>query len=291
MLGIIINQFVSGLTYSALLFVVASGLVLVFGALRIINLAHGSLYMLAAYMTYSLARRLPDRISTFLLIMVIIFFVLAFIGGVIEFVLVRRVYRSEHIFQLVLTFGLVWILADVTRVGWGVGLIALPRPQSFAGPINLLGYSFPLYNLIILGAAVLIALLLWVLLHKTYIGMVIRAITNNPDMASSLGVNVPIWRTWIFALGSGMAGIGGVLAAPLASLSLGMDWKILMDLFIVIVIGGLGSLGGAMIGAFILGQVNAFGILILPRLALIFGFVAMAIVLLIRPMGLMGKED
>ena len=291
MLGIIINQFVSGLTYSALLFVVASGLVLVFGALRVINLAHGALYMLAAYMTYSLARLLPDQIWSFLLIVVIVFFVLAFIGGVIEFTLVRRIYRSEHIFQLVLTFGLVWIIADVVRVGWGVGLIALPRPQAFAGPVTLFGHSLPVYNLIILGAAGVIALLLWLLLHKTDIGMVIRAITNNPDMASSLGVNVPMWRTWVFALGCGMAGIGGVLSAPMASLSMGMDWKILMDLFIVIVIGGLGSLGGAMIGAFILGQVNAFGILILPRLALIFGFVAMAIVLLIRPMGLMGKED
>lgn len=291
MLGIIINQFVSGLTYSALLFVVASGLVLVFGALRIINLAHGSLYMLAAYMTYSLARHLSDQISSFLLIAVIVFFVLAFIGGVIEFTLVRRIYRSEHIFQLVLTFGLVWIIADAVRVGWGVGLIALPRPRGLEGPVTLLGHSLPLYNLIILGAAGVIAVLLWLLLHKTDVGMVIRAITNNPDMASSLGVNVPMWRTWVFALGCGMAGIGGVLSAPLASLSLGMDWKILMDLFIVIVIGGLGSLGGAMIGAFILGQVNAFGILILPRLALIFGFVAMAIVLLIRPLGLMGKED
>ena len=283
--------FISGLIYSSLLFVVASGLVLTFGALRITNLAHGSLYMLAAYIAYSFLTLLPDQPLYFFLVLFITFFVLAIVGGVIEVLLLRRIYRSEHILQLVLTFGLIWILSDVVRGGWGIGLKTVPKPEFLGGSITIAGNSFPTYNSLIFIAAIIVGLGLWLLLYRTNAGIVIRAITNDPDMTNSLGINVPMWRTLIFSLGCGLAGIGGALATPWASLGLGMDWKILIDLFIVIVIGGMGSYAGAIIGVLILGQVNAFGILVVPKLAMVFGFLAMAIVLLIRPWGLLGRPE
>jgi len=285
------NQFFSGLIYGALLFVIASGLVLTFGALRILNLAHASLYMLAAYMTYSLVRLFPEGPFYFFLVLFIASVLTALLGVLIEVLLLRRIYQAEELLQLVLTFGVVWILSDVVRGGWGVGFHAVPRPRFLSGSFTILGYTSPMYNLLILIAAVAVALGIWFLLYRTNAGIVIRAMTDDPEMSSSLGINIPMWRTMIFALGSGLAGLSGVLATPLASLGLGMDAKVLNDLFIVIIIGGMGSFPGAMIGAFILGQLNAFGVLIIPKLALIFGFLAMAIVLLIRPWGLLGRPE
>lgn len=285
------NQFISGLIHAALLFVIASGLVLTFGALRIINMAHASLYMLAAYITYSLVSFFPDEPSYFFLVLFAVSILIALLGILIEVLLLRRIYRAEHLLQLVLTFGIVWILSDVVRGGWGVGLHAVPRPRFLSGSFTIFGYTSPTYNLLIFATAVILALGLWFLLYRTNTGIVIRSITDDPEMSNSLGINIPRWRTMIFALGSGLAGLGGVLATPLASLGLGMDMKILNDLFIVVIIGGMGSFPGAMIGAFILGQLNAFGVLIIPKLALIFGFLAMAIVLLIRPSGLLGRPE
>jgi branched-subunit amino acid ABC-type transport system permease component len=287
----IFNQFVSGLIYAALLFVIASGLVLTFGALRIINLAHASLYMVAAYMTYSLVRFFPDNPFYFFSVLLITCLVIALVGILIEVLLLRLIYRAEELLQLVLTFGLVWIFSDVVRAGWGVGLHAIPRPRFLSGSFTIFGHASPTYNLMILATAAVVAIGLWFLFYRTNAGIVIRAMTDDPEMSSSLGVNIPMWRTMIFALGSALAGLGGAIAAPLASLELGMDMKVLNDLFIVIIIGGMGSFPGAMIGAFILGQLNAFGILIVPKLALIFGFVAMAVVLLIRPWGLLGRPE
>jgi branched-chain amino acid transport system permease protein len=287
----LIDQFVSGLMYAAMLFVIASGLVLTFGALRVINLAHASLYMLAAYITYSLIRFFPDNPFYFFSVLLITCLLIAFVGILIEVLLLRRIYRAEELLQLVLTFGLVWIFSDVVRAGWGVGMHAVPKPQFLSGSFTILRYTSPTYNLMILMTAAVVAIGLWFLFYKTNAGIVIRAMTDDPEMSSSLGINIPMWRTTIFALGSALAGLGGALATPLASLQLGMDMKVLNDLFIVIIIGGMGSFPGAMIGAFILGELNAFGILILPKLALIFGFLAMAVVLLIRPWGLLGRPE
>lgn len=285
------NIFLSGLIYSSLIVVVASGLILTLGALRLINLAHGSLYMLAAYLAFSFSCLFPDQPFYFFLVLVIDFFVLAFLGGVIEVLLFRRIYRSDHILQLVITFGLIWITQDVIRGAWGVGLKAVPMPEFLAESITFMDYTVSMYNLLIIIVALFVSFGLWFLLSKTDAGMIIRAITNDADMTDCLGINVPMWRTLILALGCGLAGLAGALVTPWGSLGLGMDWKILMDLVIVIVIGGMGSFTGAIIGAFVLGQVNAFGILILPKFAIVSGFIVMAIVLLIRPRGLLGRPE
>lgn len=273
------------------MFVIASGLVLTFGVLRIINMAHASLYMLGAYIAYSFVRLFPDEPFYFFLAVLISSALIALLGILVEVLLLRRIYRAEELLQLVLTFGIVWILSDVVRGGWGVGLHAVPRPSFLSGSFTIFGYTSPTYNFVILAAAIIVALGFWFLLYGTNAGIVIRSITDDPEMSNSLGINIPMWRTMIFALGSALAGLGGALAAPLGSLGLGMDFKILNDLFIVVIIGGMGSFPGAMIGAFILGQLNGFGVLIIPKLALIFGFLAMAIVLLIRPSGLLGRPE
>jgi branched-subunit amino acid ABC-type transport system permease component len=283
--------FLSGLIYSSLLIVVASGLMLTLGALRIVNLAHGSLYMLAAYTAFSLFQLFPDSPLYFMLVLLIDFILLAIVGGVIEIVLFRRIYKSDHTLQLVITFGLIWIAQDVVRAGWGVGLKAVPMPEFLQDSIVVMGYMISMYNLLILVVAVVVSLGLWLLLSRTQAGMIIRAITDDADMTESLGVDVRKWRTLIMALGCGLAGVAGALVTPWGSLAIGMDWKVLMDLVIVVVIGGMGSFTGAILGALILGQVNAFGILVLPEFAVVSGFIVMAIVLLIRPRGLLGRPE
>lgn len=283
--------FLSGLIYSSLLIVVASGLILTLGALRLVNLAHGSLYMLAAYAAFSLFRIFPDTPICFFLVLLIDFVLLALLGAIIEIVLFRRIYRSDHILQLVITFGLIWITQDVVRGGWGVGLKAVPMPEFLQESVTAIGYTISMYNLLIIVVAVVVSFGLWFLLSRTKAGMIIRAITNDADMTDCLGIDVRMWRTLIMALGCGLAGVAGALVTPWGSLAIGMDWKVLMDLVIAIVIGGMGSFTGAIIGALILGQVNAFGILILPEFAIVFGFIVMAIVLLIRPQGLLGRPE
>ena len=283
--------FLSGLIYSSLLIVVASGLILTLGALRLVNLAHGSLYMLAAYTAFSFFHLLPDTPLYFFLVLFIDFILLALLGGVIEIVLFRRIYRSPHILQLVITFGLIWIAQDVVRGAWGVGLKAVPMPGFLQESLTVIGYTISMYNLLIIIVAVFVGFSLWFLLSRTKAGMIIRAITNDADMTDCLGIDVRRWRTLIMALGCGLAGLAGALVTPWASLAIGMDWKVLMDLVIVIVVGGMGSFAGAIIGALILGQVNAFGILVLPEFAIVFGFIVMAIILLIRPQGLLGRQE
>jgi branched-subunit amino acid ABC-type transport system permease component len=283
--------FLSGLIYSSLLIVVASGLILTLGALRLVNLAHGSLYMLAAYAAFSFFHLFPDTPLCFFLVLLMDFVLLAAVGALIEVVLFRRIYRSDHILQLVITFGLIWIAQDVVRGVWGVGLKAVPMPEFLQASITFIGYTISMYNLLIIVVALFVGFGLWFLLSKTKAGMIIRAITNDADMTDCLGIDVRKWRTLIMALGCGLAGVAGALVTPWGSLAIGMDWKVLMDLVIVIVIGGMGSFTGAIIGALILGQVNAFGILILPEFAIVFGFIVMAVVLLIRPQGLLGRPE
>jgi branched-chain amino acid transport system permease protein len=283
--------FLSGLIYSSLIIVVASGLILTLGALRLVNLAHGSLYMLAAYAAFSLFHLFPDTPLCFFLVLLIDFVLLAAVGAVIEVVLFRRIYRSDHILQLVITFGLIWIAQDVVRGVWGVGLKAVPMPEFLQESVTVMGYTISMYNSLIILVAIFVSSGLWFLLSRTQAGMIIRAITNDADMTDCLGIDVRMWRTLIMALGCGLAGLAGALVTPWGSLAIGMDWKVLMDLVIIIVIGGMGSFTGAIIGALILGQVNAFGILILPEFAIVFGFIVMAVVLLIRPQGLLGRPE
>ena len=287
----LIVQLLSGLTNGMILFIVASGLSLVFGVLRVINFAHGSIYMLGAFMAYSVFSTFAAKAFYFPLMLLLAPLGVALVGLVLEVAFFRPVYRKEHLLQLLLTYALVLIIDDLIRWTWGGAYFTVSVPPLFSGALRILGKPFPVYNLFLLLIGPVIALSLWFLLYRAKAGRLIRAAVADPEMLGALGVNVKRVFTSVFVLGAWLAGLGGALVAPLGSISLGMDMDIIIECFAVVVIGGLGSFPGALLGALILGVLHSFGILFLPRAAMGTSFLAMAIVLIIRPWGLFGKPE
>lgn len=287
----LLTQALNGLTLAMSLFLIASGLSLIFGVVGVLNFAHGSLYMLGAYLTYTLALKFVNMPGFFWIAVVLASLVVAAIGAVIERIFIRRLYRRELLYQLLFTYALVLIFSDTVKMVWGSAFKSVPRPATLAGSVEILGRAFPSYYLIVLILGPVVALVLWALLHRTKWGSVIRALASDREMASALGINVISLSTWVFFLGSCLGGFGGALWAPVGSLSPGMDVEIIVDSFIVVVVGGLGSLWGTLLAAIIIGEVTSFGILVLPRFAIVFIFVLMAIVLIARPWGLLGKPS
>lgn len=291
MIASIIIQILSGLSMAMVLFIVAAGLCLIFGTLKVLNFAHGSFFMLGAYLCLTIVAILPNHPLNFWVALIVSPIVVGFIGGIVEVLIFRRIYKFDHIFQLLLSFALILIISDVVKLIWSAHVHPIGTPWPLRGSITILDRIFPIYNvfLIIAGPIILISLL--VLINKTRLGRVIRAVTYNIEMAGALGHNVPMIYTTIFMLGCALGGMGGVLIAPLVGATPGMDMTAIIDCFVIIVIGGMGSYGGAFLAAIILGLLNAFGIIVLPKIALAFGFLLMAIVLIFRPWGLMGKEE
>lgn len=283
---------VNGLSQGMLLFIIASGLSLVFGVLRVINFAHGSLYMIGAFVAYSLSTLLTGgSIYSFLLLLLIVPPIVALVGFVLELTLFRRVYRQEHLLQLLLTYALVLILDDTVRVIWGGDPRNVARPDILAGSVQFLGLALPSYNVFILAIGPFIALALWFLLYRTRAGNIIRAAVSYPDTLGALGVNVSWVMTATFMLGCWLAGLGGVLTAALANIDLGIGMEKIIECFAVVVIGGLGSIGGALLGSLVIGAGITILQLPLGRWALIFPYALMALVLIIRPWGLFGKPE
>lgn len=276
--------------YSLVLWIVVSGLVLKFSNLRIPDFSHASLYMLAAYITYSIVRLLPDEPVSFIFAIIVSFFSLMLVGGILEVVLLRRIYKSVHILQALLTFSLILVFADVVRAIWGLTPKLMPKPSFLSGSFNVGKYSFPTQYILITIVAVLVGIGLWYLLKKTKTGSIIRALTDDPETAACMGINVPRWTTGVFMLGCGLAGLGGSIITLQSALGPGMDLAVLLNLFIVLVIGGMGSLAGSLISVLILGQVNALGVVFFPQLAMVLPFILMAVVLIVRPYGLLGKK-
>jgi branched-subunit amino acid ABC-type transport system permease component len=283
---------VNGLAQGMLLFIIASGLTLVFGVLRIINFAHGSLYMIGAFLAFSLSTVLEEgSLISFMLLLLLVPAALMIVGLALETTLFRRIYDQEHLLQLLLTYALVLILDDTVRVIWGGDIRNVPRPTAFSGSVDLLGLSFPMYNVFILGVGPLIALGLWGLLYRSRAGNLIRAAASYPEMLGALGVNVRMVMTWTFLMGCGLAGVGGVLMAALANIDLGIGMEKIIECFAVVVIGGLGSVWGALLGSLIIGVGISFIQLPLSRLAVVFPYIAMALVLIWRPWGLFGRPE
>lgn len=283
---------VNGLTQGMLLFIIASGLSLVFGVLRVINFAHGSLYMIGAFVAYSLSTLLAGTtMLNFLLLLLIVPPVIALLGLVLEVSMFRRVYGEEHLLQLLLTYALVLILDNVVRLIWGGDPRNVSRPDFLAGSVDFLGMALPSYNVFILIIGPVIALGLWLLLYRTRAGNVIRAAVSYPDTLGALGVNVSWVMTATFMLGCWLAGLGGVLMAALANIDLGIGMEKIIECFAVVVIGGLGSVGGALLGSLIIGVGVTFFQLPLGRWALVFPYFMMALVLIIRPWGLFGRPE
>lgn len=287
----LVIQILGGLTRGTLLFIVASGLSLIFGVMRVINFAHGSLYMLGAFLAGAIGKQLTDQGWGFPVMLLVVPLVIILVGTGIEMALLRRIYKKEHLLQLLLTYGLTLILGDVTRMVFGSSAPRLAQPDFLRGSLLILGRRFTTYDLFLLVIGPLIATGLWYLLNRTRTGRIIRATVANPEMLSALGINVQWVFTGVFALGCWLAGVGGVLSAGRSMPALGMDTNIIIEAFAVVVIGGLGSFGGAFIGSMLIGVVLSLGILVIPQGAEALTFLVMAIVLIWRPWGLLGKQE
>jgi branched-subunit amino acid ABC-type transport system permease component len=279
-------ELLSALTSAAGLFVVASGITLVFGAMRIINLAHGSFYMYGAFFMSTLIGAASS--GWFWLALVAVPLAVALLGVAVDLLVLRRVYAKEHLLQLLATYALLLILADLGLRIWGVAERTVSPPPLVAGKVAVLEASFPAYNFFVVGAALVVGLGLWLLLKRTLLGWHIRAAVEDPETLAAGGANVPMLFTAVFGLGALLAGLGGALIAPLQAIAPGMDVSIIVSAFIVAVIGGLGSVAGAALGAVIIGLFEALGTLWAPTWASAFVFLAMIIVLVVRPSGLLG---
>jgi len=284
---------VSGIANGMLLFLAAVGLTLIFGVLDVLNFAHGSLYMLGAYFTYFLVRDnglLASLPGSFWLALLIAPLLVAVVGAVMERFIIRPVYDQDHEFQLLLTFGLVLIIDNGARILWGTDFRSVSTPGLLDAQISLFGSGYPLYNVFLIAVGALAAIVMWLVFERTRVGKIVRASSQDRGMANALGVNVPLVFTGTFLLGSLLAGFGGALAAPYQSIQPTMGESIIIESFIIVVIGGLGSFGGAFVGALLIGVVNSLTFLYLPSLQPVIPFLLVAVVLLTRPAGLFGKE-
>jgi branched-chain amino acid transport system permease protein len=278
-------QFLAGLSRAMVYFIVASGLTLVFGVLRIINLAHGSFYMIAAFVVYTLLHMFgPGAFWATLLIAPLVIAILAF---VIERTALRTIYDKEHILQVLLTLALVFIFEDGVKAIWGAEPVTISPPAILSGSIPLFSFPYPRYYLLVLVSGPIVAIGLWLLLKKTRLGKIARATAEDREMVGALGINEARVFGTVFVIGAFLSGLGGAVIAPIVRIGLGMDMEILIMGFMIVIIGGLGNVWGALLGAIILGEVEAFGILLYPKLSLVFAFIAMAIIMIVRPRGLL----
>jgi len=280
----------TGLASASSLFLVAAGLTVVFGVTRIVNFAHGSLTMLGAYVAWSLFARLPPSDpALFAAGAVGAALLIAALGALLEMGLLRRLYRAPELFQLLATFGVVLVAEDGVLLLWGPEDLALPRPRWLRGAVLVLGERFPAYDLALIAVGPVVLGLLWLLFRRTRWGTLVRAATENRDMVAALGVDQRWLFTAVFALGAGLAGLGGALGLPDGSAHLGLDLSVVTDAFVVVVVGGLGSVPGAYLAAVLVAEMQAFGIVLFPQATLVLVFLVMAAVLVVRPQGLLGR--
>jgi branched-chain amino acid transport system permease protein len=287
--SVLFAQFLGGLTAAMFLFLIASGLSLIFGVLRVLNFAHGSFYMIGAYLTWQGVQWLAPAPERFWLAVLSAAIAVALLGGLIERLLLRHLYIREELYQLLFTYALVLIFADGAKVLWGTQQLSVARPPSLTGSLQVLGATLPIYNLFVILLGPAIALLFWFVLKRTAVGRVVRAAALDREMLSALGANVGWIYTGMFVVGSFLAGLGGALVTPVKSIVPGMDVEIIVEAFIVVVIGGLGSFWGTFLGAVIFGQVLSFGILVVPRFSIFAVSALMAVILIARPWGLLGR--
>jgi branched-chain amino acid transport system permease protein len=285
-------QFMSGLASAASLFLVASGLSIIFGVSRIVNFAHGSFYMLGAYIAYSQLHFIGGgNPFGFWFSIILAAAVVAAIGAAIEMLLLRRIYQAPELLQLLATFGLVLIVQDLVLYVWGPEDLLGPRAPGLKGAVSILGLPFPQYDLVLIVLGPLVLGVLWLIFHRTRWGTLIRAATQDREMVAALGVNQTWLFTSVFTLGAFLAGLGGAIQLPREAVSHVMDLQIITEAFVVVVIGGLGNVLGAFLAAVIIGELNAFGLVVFPQITLVLTFLVMAVILVIRPWGLLGKPD
>ena len=288
---LIMVQVMSGLSVGMFLFLVSVGMSLIFGVTRIVNLAHGAFYMVGAYLMVTLVEILPEHALGFWVALLVAPLGVAALGGLVEMGLLRRIYHRDPLMQLILTFGLILVIGTLVLLVWGPDNKSVARPEALAGSVRIFGQPFPSYYLLVLALAPLVAVGLWIIFYRTRWGMLIRAATVDREMLGALGVNVSSLYTQVFVFGSWLAGLGGALSAPTVAVALGMDGDVLTTAFVVVVIGGLGSFAGSFISALLVGELQSFGILIFPAISIVLLFAIMAVVLIVRPWGLLGHPE
>lgn len=276
-----------GLSIAMLLFLLAAGLSLIFGMLGVVNFAHGALYMVGAFVAYEVAM----RTGSFWLALAVAPVMVAVVGIVIEFGLLRPLYARDHVQQLMMTFGLILVLDEAVRLVWGVDYRSITPPGIFAEPIRLFGENVATYRVFVVGLGLAVLGILIFGIERTRLGMVLRAAMSNAPMTRCLGIRVDRIRTAVFALGAGLAALGGAAAAPLLPVQVGMGSSIIIDCFIVVVIGGLGSVRGTAAAALLLGLTQAFGQYLAPGWIEVWTLLVMVAVLLLRPQGLFGVKS
>jgi len=290
-LGFYIVQFLTGLSDASALFLVACGLSLIFGVSRIVNLAHGSFYMVGAYLAYYLIEYFPHGAVSFWAGILLAALLVGVIGLLVETLLLRRLYRAPELFILFATFGIVLIIQDLSRWQFGAEDLLGQQAPGLDGSINIMGTLLPQYDLVLIIIAPLILVGLWFLLNRTRWGILVRAATEDREMSDALGVNQTWLFTSVFFLGSVLAGLGGAIQLPKGGADLLMDLNIIAAAFVVVVVGGMGSIPGAYLAAVIIGELSSFGVLVFPESTLVLMFLVMAVVLVIRPHGLLGKAE
>ena len=290
-LGSTLVEVLGGLSVAATLFLVAAGLTLIFGALRIMNIAHGSFYMYGAYLSAALMDKALASGLGFVVAILVAPLLVAALAALLEVLVMRRIYAREHLTQLLATYAVFLILADLALRLWGADLRSVDPPRFLAGHLSILGHGFPDYSVFVTLVALGVGLGLWLLLGRTRLGWQVRAAMDDPELLAVQGVNVRLIVTVMFTLASGLAGFAGAVVAPQISLSPGLDANVLVEAFIVAVIGGLGSVVGAAIGAVLIGLLEALGVVFLPSWSSAVIYLAMIAVLLIRPWGLLGSRE
>jgi branched-subunit amino acid ABC-type transport system permease component len=283
------SQFMGGLTTAMFLFLIASGLSLVFVVMRVINFAHGSFYMVGAYLAWQVVQWIQPTGGAFWIAALAAALGVALLGAVTERLFFRSLYGREELYQLLFTYALVLILGDAAKFLWGTEQLSVSTPPALAGGVEIFGTTQPLYTLFIIAIGPAIAFALWLALNRTGTGRMVKAAQMDREMLDALGANVSLIYTGMFALSAFLAGLSGALVTPIQSIVPGMDVLIIVQAFIVVVIGGMGSLWGTFWGSVIYGQVLSFGILIFPSFSLFSVFVLMAVILIVRPWGLFGR--
>lgn len=288
MIGFILAQCLSALSQAAILFFIACGLTLIFGIMRIVNFAHGVIFMLGAYIGYTAAA----VSGSFLVSLIVAPIIVGAVGMAFERIFLRPLYgRRDGGAYLLLTFGLAVVLSELIRIIWGAQPLSSGIPDVLRGIVVILDQPFPLYRLFLIVLGLAAAIAVWQFLERTRAGLLIRAVSQNSEMVHALGTDVDLVRTGVFGLGCAMAALGGVLAAPLVTAFLGMGTTVVIDAFVIVIIGGMGSFLGSLIGSILVGFVQVLGAYYFQDLALAFMYFLMLTVLVIRPGGLLGREE
>ncbi len=277
---------VIGLSIGMLLFLLAVGLTLIFGMLGVINFAHGALYMLGAYLAYQTVQ----WTGSFWIALVVAPLIVAAMSAAMEIVAIRRVYTRDHFYQVLLTFGLILVIDEVVRSIWGLQAKLLSAPPGLGSSIDLFGSDVSAYRLFLIGFGIAVSLAFFLVLERSKVGMVVRGCSHDSEMAACLGVDVAKVRTWIFAIGSGMAALGGVAAGPLYPVDTNMGFAVIIDCFMVVVIGGMGNIRGSLAGALLIGMIRAIGQRYMPELIGVLTYVFFIGVLMATPQGLFSRR-